>query len=1024
MAKTDKIIKLLLIDDNEIDRKLTKSALGKAELKVSITEAKSAAEGLKLVSKDDFDCVLLDYSLSDKNGLEVLKAAADKDHPENPPFVILSELEDYELALQLQAAGAQGFLAKGRMTPPELARAITNAMERHDLILQNKAAQAKIKEQTEFLNVINNTLADGVVVTDGACKIISVNKSLLKTFGYKENELIDQNITILMTDEDVDAHSKGFKKYLKTGKSGFINGRELEVHGKRKNKEIFPLEILINSSNMAGKPVFVASLWDVTNFRKTEDDLKVVEQQYKLLADHGTDILILEDAQSIISFISPSLHRHLGIKPEDAIGKSSWDLVHPRDLQNVKPQWDEDILDQKISCRSRFRLQHAKGHFIWFEALSTPILGDDGKVEQIISSCRNISEQYETEEKLKTLSENTSDIIMLHGKRGEISYVTPAAERHLGVNLDDIVGKQSLGVLHPEDEKTMATTWNKTVYKNGQPLHCDVRFRTVAGDYLWFECHSEPVKDETGKVIAAVTTARNITEYKLAENKALSLGRIIEDSLNEIYILDAKTFKFVSVNRGGRENLGYSAEELQDLTLADISPGHTNAKFKEKVKPLLAGEKEQIYFESIHQRKDGSKYDIEVYLQYTKMATQPVYVAIIEDITERKMAAEKLRQAQKMEAVGNLSGGIAHDFNNLLTAIQGSLQLLELVEPDLSGDARECLNIAIKSTKRGGDLTHRLLAFSRKQTLKPKLVEVNDLVGGMIPMLRRTIDESIGIETNLFPRESYVKVDDAELENCILNLTVNARDAMPEGGRLIFEVDEVEIKETTVGGREIQPGNYVVVSVSDTGTGMSADVLEQIFEPFFSTKGVEKGTGLGLSMVYGFVKQSGGHISVYSELGEGTTFKLFLKKTRGGRITQEEKKKNRNLSTKETGTILLVEDDEGVMKFISRALKAKGYTILEVEDGPSAVLVMKDHQEIDLLLSDVVLPKGMTGADVGKEFEKIHPGKPIIYSSGYTGRAIKKEGWLKEGEELLSKPYDIDVLYDLIKTKLSLPKTA
>lgn len=363
--------------------------------------------------------------------------------------------------------------------------------------------------------------------------------------------------------------------------------------------------------------------------------------------------------------------------------------------------------------------------------------------------------------------------------------------------------------------------------------------------------------------------------------------------------------------------------------------------------------------------------------------------------------------------------GIAHDFNNLLTAIQGSLQLLEMVEEDLSPDGRECLDIAVKASSRGADLTHRLLAFSRKQNLKPSVVEVNHLVRELMPLFRRTIDESISIATHLMDREAFVLVDTGEMENALLNLTVNARDAMPGGGLLTFEVEEVEVRKVKAGERDIAPGTYVILSVSDNGLGMTPEVRDRVFEPFFTTKGLEKGTGLGLSMVYGFVKQSGGHVTVYSEPGQGTTFKLYLKITEDRTTAKPRKKKSLDLKAKQSGTILLVEDDEGVREFVAQALTAKGYTVLDVGDGPSALKVMDETRKIDMLLTDVVLPKGMSGPDIGEAFEKKFPGRGIIYSSGYTGKAIEINGWLQNGDELLSKPYDLEVLFERVHDKLT-----
>lgn len=999
-----------------------------------------------------------------------------------------------------------------------------------DDITEKKAATAGIKEAENKLKLVTENMSDIICMFDKSGKMLFISPSVKRQLGWTVDERLGGNCQDILHPDDKAGWLELQKKVFGEGKPLRMNVRYLHQDGSYPWFEAMVEPIRDEKGKITAA---VMASRNITEQRKAED-------QYKMLADNATDIVILEDINSKIIYASPSLARQLGIDPAQAIGRNSWDMVHAEGRKEIYSDWKKVVLGEKKPCTSRLRFQNIDGQYIWYESLCTPVVDETGKVTAVISTSRNISGQYEAEEKLnlitenmsdiiflfdtagkilfvspsiknqlgwtiderlgktcldilhpedkplwskwkrgvmekgnpftskvryrhkdgsycwfesvtqpikdekgritaavmasrniteqqeaeeklKMLADNASDIIVLHGKKGEITYITPAVKKHLGINPGELVGKQTIGVVHPEDKKDLAKNWNQRVLNEGKSFFRDVRFRNKKGEYLWFECHTQPVKDEEGEVIAAVTSARNITEYKKAESEALRMGRIIEDSLNEIYVFDAKTLKFLSVNRGARENLGYSLKELQGMTPLDIKPEYTRKNFSELVKPLQTGEKNSIQFETRHKRKDGTIYDVEVFLQLSKTGIEPVVVAIIEDITDKKAAAEHLRQAQKMEAVGNLSGGIAHDFNNILTAIQGSLQLLEMVETEISDDARECLGIAIKSTKRGADLTHRLLAFSRKQTLKPKVVEVSDLVRDMIPMLRRTIDESIEIETHLMEQEALVRVDASELENSLLNLTVNARDAMPDGGHLIFEVKEVEVKKTKAREREIDPGRYIVISVSDTGLGMPPEVRDRVFEPFFTTKGVERGTGLGLSMVYGFVKQSGGHITVYSEVGKGTTFKLYLKATGARKTPRPDKKTTLDLKVKATGTILLVEDDEGVRQFITQALKAKGYTVLEVGDGPSALLVMEGDKgdSIDLLLTDVVLPKGMSGPEIGKEFEKRYPGKPIIYSSGYTGKAIERNGVFKEGEELLSKPYDLEDLFGRVHEKLN-----
>lgn len=752
--------------------------------------------------------------------------------------------------------------------------------------------------------------------------------------------------------------------------------------------------------------------------RQTTANLKEAQVKLQLILDYADDVITLRDKNAKVVYLSPSYEKHFGKSPKDEIGKQPWKRMLAKAYPKELKEWFKTVYEDGKNFRADFYLKTKDGTFRWFENFTTPIKDETKKVMGSLTVSRDITDRKQAEEKLKTLANHTTDIIFLHGKKGEIVYITPAVKKHLGLDPESVVGQQTLGVLHPEDKKTFPRQWNKRVFKEGKSLNRDLRLRNKNGDYLWFECHSEPIKNEKGKVIAAVTTARNITEYKRAENDALRLGRIVEDSLNEIYTFDQKTLKFTGVNRGARKNLGFSMEELYKMTPVDIKHEFTKKSFSKMLQPLISGQKDQIRFETVHQRKDGSVYDVEVYLQLSKVGLKPVFVAMIEDITEKKVNAKILRQAQKMEAVGNLTGGVAHDFNNLLTAVLGSLQYLKMSDEKLSKEAQELIDIAVRSSQRGAELTRRLLAFSRTQTLKPIVLDVNGLIRDLMPLLRQTIEESIEIENRLLPGKIFVNVDKSELDNSLLNLAVNARDAMPKGGYLIFEVKTEKLTQANSTLKEITPGDYAVISVSDNGHGMTPEIRDRVFEPFFTTKDVDKGTGLGLSTVYGFIKQSGGHVTVYSEPGEGTTFKLYLKATEPKKAGKAKKPASTDLKTKASGTILLVEDDKELRELIARALTGRGYTVLDVGDGPSALLIMADHPEIDLLLTDIVLPKGLSGIDIAKKFSKKYPDSGIILSSGYTEKAIEKNGWLKGEDEVLSKPYDLEVLYDWVQSRI------
>jgi PAS domain S-box-containing protein len=367
---------------------------------------------------------------------------------------------------------------------------------------------------------------------------------------------------------------------------------------------------------------------------------------------------------------------------------------------------------------------------------------------------------------------------------------------------------------------------------------------------------------------------------------------------------------------------------------------------------------------------------------------------------------QALRQSQKMEAVGQLTGGVAHDFNNLLQIIVGNLEVLRRTLPPNSGRQHRAVEQAMTGAKRAAALTQRLLAFARRQPLDPKPIDVNSLMSGMSDLLHRSLGETISVETvsgaGLWP----VEADRHELEAAILNLAVNARDAMPNGGRLTVETTNVRIDENYAAAHaEVTPGQYVAIAVSDTGEGMDAGTAAQAFEPFFTTKPVGKGTGLGLSQVYGFVKQSGGHVKLYSELGQGTTVRIYLPRlTRvGAPIEVETDPTAPEGSTEET--ILVLEDDDDVRTYSVESLRELGYRVIEAHDGPSALRLLERQPHVDLLFTDVVLPGGLTGAQVAAQAHALRPTLKVLFTTGYARNAIIHHGRLDKGVSLLTKPF-------------------
>ena len=386
-------------------------------------------------------------------------------------------------------------------------------------------------------------------------------------------------------------------------------------------------------------------------------------------------------------------------------------------------------------------------------------------------------------------------------------------------------------------------------------------------------------------------------------------------------------------------------------------------------------------------------------------------------MTERKRLEDHLRQSQKMEAIGRLAGGVAHDFNNLLTVISGRAQI-ERARPELSEPSRRNVDLIAEAASRASTLTKQLLAFSRKQVLQPRVLDVDIVVAGMEPLLRRLIGEDIDLVTATEPGLGRVRADPGQLEQVVLNLAVNARDAMPRGGRLTVETANVELDEAYARQQaDVHSGPYVLLAVSDTGVGMDAETQAHLFEPFFTTKGVGEGTGLGLATVYGIVKQSGGHIAAYSEPGRGTTIKIYLPRVEAASELREAEPEPVVLR-RGSETVLLVEDDEAVRELTCEVLEMHGYTVLAVADAGEAPRVLEGaSRPIHLLVTDVVMPR-LSGRELTERLRSLRPGLRVLYISGYADTAIVHHGVLDPGTPFLQKPFTPDTLLRSVRKVL------
>ena len=519
----------------------------------------------------------------------------------------------------------------------------------------------------------------------------------------------------------------------------------------------------------------------------------------------------------------------------------------------------------------------------------------------------------------------------------------------------------------------------------------------IATDRSFDRTDVELAAELARRAAAAIETARLVRSLGRSEERYRLL---FEANPLPMWVYDSETLRFLAVNQAAVRHYGYTTSEFLAMTITDIRP-------PEDVEALLADMKERGGPGSPmpgtwrHRLKDGTLIDVEITAGKVVFEERPAALVLAHDVTERRRLEERLTQAEKMEAIGRLAGGVAHDFNNLLTVISGYAEIL-LAKPDIEG--RDKISEISHAAEQASALTRQLLAFSRRQVLHPRVVDLNEIVGGMEPMVRRIIGDDVSVGVRLAPGLAAVEADRAQLERVILNLAANARDAMPQGGRLTIETADVDLADDYVAARgEGTPGANVLLAVSDTGFGMSEEVQRHLFEPFFTTKGPGAGTGLGLATVFGVVKQSGGSIFVYSEEGRGTTFKIHLPAA----VHPEHVAPAPDAAAEHgTETIMVVEDDERLRELVCLMLESKGYVVLTASGADEATdLCAQRPGEVDLLLTDVIMP-GVNGRVLAERLAAGSPAMRILFMSGYSDEAVYRHGEISPNAAFIEKPFN------------------
>jgi PAS domain S-box-containing protein len=593
--------------------------------------------------------------------------------------------------------------------------------------------------------------------------------------------------------------------------------------------------------------------------------------------------------------------------------------------------------------------------------------------------------------------------------------INQATVQLFGVTRAEVVGRGAEAVFPPEVARFVQES-DARVLREGVAMTFEETLPTRIGNRR-FLVSKAPRRDAQGAIIGLVGVARDITDLKQADETIRRLSTAVDQSPAAVIITDPSG-RIVYVNRKFTEISGYSSEEVVGQNPRLLKSGKTSAdQYRQLWSTIQSGATWRGEYQN--RRKNGDLYWASTTIAPVKdeRGTITNFVAIQEDVTDTRSLEAQLRQAQKMEAVGRLAGGVAHDFNNLLTVITSYSQLL--LEDMAAADPRRADLQEIQRAAIGAaGLTRQLLAFSRQQVLEPRVLNLNDVLSAAGKMLQRLIGEDVALQLTLAPDLGNVKADPGQIEQVIMNLAVNARDAMPDGGKMTIETSNIDLDASYAAQHAVvAPGSYILVAVTDTGSGMDEPTKARLFEPFFTTKEIGRGTGLGLATVYGIVKQSNGYIWVYSELGHGTSFKVYLPRVSEAAAAAAETRPL--LLNGGTETILLAEDASGVRAVAQEILKRLGYTVLVAHDGHSALQLARARTEpIHLLITDVIMPE-MSGRQLADRLKEQRPGLKVLFVSGYTDDAIVRHGMLEPGIAFLQKPFTPQTLARKVREVLS-----
>lgn len=1003
---SDELVRILLAEEDSAEADRIQTIL-KQVGPFDLTRVGELEGARQILQTQSINLMFLSLSLPGGVGLEGIAGL----HAVAPDtaIVVTVNAPNESMAAQAIHLGAQEYFVKSQVGGSALERIVRNALER------TKLQQALRQSEDRYRDLVEHS-EDLICTHDLEGKLLSANVTASRNLGYGPDHWRGRNVRDILAPE---THAQ-FDDYLqKIRTHGSAKGLMivLTAQGERR---VWEYKNSLRSEGVS-TPIVRGMAHDVTEQKRVEKALReqadVLEEQARLL-DLAHEAIIVIDQYGAIRFWNRGAEMIYGFSRKEAIGKISHVLLQTEcsnPMQSImavvdrEGYWEGELVQtnhdgKRIDVLSRWTLNR----------------DEQGAPQNILTINSDISDRKqaqrvleESNSLLRATLESTADGILVVDNNGTIRTFNQRFAKMWGIpdslankNSDSLLVEFVMGqLIHPQQFLQKI----KELYAQPEAESYDI-LEFIDGKV--FERYSRPQRIAQ-KSVGRVWSFRDISEHQRAAEalrRSEEKYRTLFEESKDVVFISTPEGKFLDINPAGLELFGFSSKE--DMQQADIRKLFVDPAERKRYVATIQGQGYVKDFELTLLRKDGSKLEV---LETSTAVTDDqgnivAYHGILRDVTQIKQLQQQLAQLQRIETIGRLTGGVAHDFNNILMAIYGNCELL-LTKIEETDPVRADVEEVLKSAERGAMLTRQMLAFSRKQVLSPRVLDLNQLLSGIESMLQSLIGDEIELVTKFDPQLGSVHADPAQLEQVIVHLVVNARDAMPDGGKIVVETSNAELDEDFARRNAgAIPGRYVMVSVTDNGCGMDETTVSRIFEPFFTTKEVGKGTGLGLSMVYGIVKQSGGYILVQSEPEKGSSFTIYLPRAHRLADGNDPRSSEASRTSRHPLTVLLVDDNDIVRNVITQMLELKGFNVMTASSGRQALeMASQNHGTIDVLITDVIMPS-MSGPELAAQIRSDRPALKILFISGYAEKEIFQTEKMPAGAAFLTKPAAMDAI--------------